>query len=60
MINIKHTILGITILSFVGCYFACKPIQYQTPKQEAIKPLKPIVPVAKQPKLTLNQLIETL
>ena len=56
----KHIILGITLLAFVGCYFACKPIQYQTPKQEAIKPLKPIVPVAKQSKLTLNQLIDTI
>ncbi len=60
MSNTKHIILGMIILSFVGCYFACKPIQYQTPKQEAIKPLKPIVPVAKQSKFTLNQLIETL
>jgi len=35
----KHIILGITLLAFLGCYFACKPIQYQTPKQEKIKPL---------------------
>ena len=56
----KHIILGIVMLSLLGCYFACKPANFVKAKSYEIKPLEPVIPVAKQSKLTLNQLIETL